>query len=71
MLPKKLKGTATSINEDFTARVPGIRRSLLPFLKEAKETNKKVKLSYDKLIVDGQAFKWNKETKRPVAIKTA
>ena len=71
MLPKKLKGTAISINEDFTARVRGIRRSLLPFLKDAKKANKKAKLSYDKLIVDGKPFKWNEETKRPVAIATA
>ena len=43
-----------SINEDFSDRVRGIRKALIPFLKDALKQKKKVMMVYDHLIIDGK-----------------
>ena len=67
----KLKVSVISIQEDYTTRVRDIRRNLLPFLKEAKTAKKKAKLTFDKLVIDSQVYRWDEGTKRPVAMETA
>ncbi|CAN7942626.1 unnamed protein product, partial [Ixodes hexagonus] len=49
----KLKGTRTSISEDFSQRVINIRKQLIGF---AKSKNAKFSLRYDKLLMNGACF---------------
>jgi hypothetical protein len=49
-----LKKRSFYINEQFPKDVGDRRKSLLPKLREARATNKKAWLSYDKLFVDGK-----------------
>lgn len=50
------KKSAVFVSEDFTPRVRDVRRKLLPFLKEAKNANKKAFLRFDTLVIDGKTF---------------
>lgn len=44
------------VSEDFSPRVREKRRSLQPFLKQAKEEGKRAFLRFDMLVIDGKAF---------------
>ena len=51
-----LRGTGVGMSEDFSARVRGIRRRLLPVLKDAKERGHRATIRYDKLFIDGRLY---------------
>ena len=53
---KKLAGTNIGISEKFPVEIIEKRKKLLPEYKKAKAANKKAKLVYDKLIIEGQVF---------------
>ena len=56
------------ITEDFTARVRRVRAFLRPFMDECFRKKQKVRLSYDKLIVDGKTY-WYDETAKSLVDK--
>lgn len=53
---KKLKGTDIWIAEDYSKMVQEIRKSLIPFLKDARNNGCKAIIRYDKLIVNGKMY---------------
>ena len=53
---KMLKGTDIFINDDFTDRVRGIRKSLAPHLRKAREDGKRATLVFDHLLIDSKKF---------------
>ena len=52
-----LRGTGVGISEDFSARVRGIRRQLIPIMKQAKADGRRASIRYDKLIIDGKEYR--------------
>lgn len=64
---RKLKGTAYGIDEDYSPETRAIRKKLWKYAKVKKaDKRNKVKLSFDKLIVNGRAFHWDKEKEEVV-----
>lgn len=65
----KLKGTAYSINEDFSKRINEIRKNLWSSATEEKRQGSKVKLIYDKLKVNDTMYAWdeNRKARYPVS----
>ncbi|XP_070536975.1 uncharacterized protein [Ptychodera flava] len=57
-----LKDSNFKIKEDFSPLVREKRRKLIPFLREAIAAGKRATLVYDKLLIDGERFKFNEET---------
>lgn len=58
---KNLAGSTISISEDFTRRVREVRKKLVPYLKAAKRSGKKVSMVYDHLIIDGRKYFLNED----------
>eukprot|EP00745_Piridium_sociabile_P023982 TRINITY_DN37646_c0_g1_i6.p1 TRINITY_DN37646_c0_g1~~TRINITY_DN37646_c0_g1_i6.p1 ORF type:complete len:105 (-),score=32.29 TRINITY_DN37646_c0_g1_i6:252-566(-) len=58
----KTKRSAVFISEDFTPTVRDKRRKLLPFMKEAKNANKKAFLRFDTLVIEGKSFVYDPAT---------
>uniref|UniRef100_T1ID12 Endonuclease/exonuclease/phosphatase domain-containing protein n=1 Tax=Rhodnius prolixus TaxID=13249 RepID=T1ID12_RHOPR len=56
---KKLKGEKIFISEDFPLEVRLIRKELLPYLNEARASNKKAYLRYDKLLIENKVCTLN------------
>jgi DNA repair ATPase RecN len=54
---RKLKGTRIGISEQFPEEIEAIRRNLYPEMKKAKFAAKRVRLTRDKLFIDGVEFK--------------
>ena len=52
----KLKGTNVFVGEDFTAKVRGIRKTLTPHLRRAREEGKRATMVHDHLLIDGKRF---------------
>lgn len=68
----KLKGSVLSLSEDYTFEVREKRRHLWAYAKAQKsDPSNKVRLTYDKLIINGQMFTWNAEIEKVVAVKRA
>ncbi|ESO94951.1 hypothetical protein LOTGIDRAFT_160704 [Lottia gigantea] len=66
---KSLRDSDISISEDYSERVRSIRRGLIPHLKEAqKDKEKKIKLRYDKLIIDKNVFTYDLNKKELITI---
>lgn len=60
---KKLKGSNYGISKDFSPRVREIRRKLWNVGKARKQNSQdKVSLVHDKLIVNGEAYVWDEDT---------
>ena len=59
------------ITEDFTQRVRKVRSLLRPYMEEAFQNQKKVRLSYDKLIIDNKVFWYDDVNKGLVDKKPA
>ncbi|KAH6945007.1 hypothetical protein HPB50_006728 [Hyalomma asiaticum] len=58
---KKFKGSDYSVDQDCAPETREIRKRLWNYAKtELAESSSKVRLSFDKLIVDGKAFAWDK-----------
>ncbi|XP_070562370.1 uncharacterized protein [Ptychodera flava] len=57
----KWKDTNTQyrIAEDFTTRVRHIRKNLSKFLRQAREQNKRCRLSYDKIVIEGKTYTYD------------
>nr|XP_037273859.1 uncharacterized protein LOC119166647 [Rhipicephalus microplus] len=66
----RFKGTSYSVSEDFSKAVQEKRRQLWKYSKE-KQLDKKnrVHLSYDKLVINGQAFAWDTDMHQPVPLR--
>nr|KAG5706780.1 hypothetical protein BaRGS_004115 [Batillaria attramentaria] len=56
---KKLQGSKLSVGEDFSPRVRSIRKALSPFLKEAKQAQKRAVMVFDHLLIDGRKYVLN------------
>nr|KAG5712003.1 hypothetical protein BaRGS_026444 [Batillaria attramentaria] len=56
---KKLQGSKLSVGEDFSPRVRSIRKALSPFLKEAKQSQKRAVMVFDHLLIDGRKYVLN------------
>lgn len=54
---KNLKGTNIWIGDDFSKKVQEERKALIPHLKEARKQGHKALLMYNKLMVNGEAYK--------------
>lgn len=65
----KLKNSDLSISEDFSRRVRDIRRQLWQTSTTERAKGAKVKLSYDKLILDGVTYGWDDIKKSRYRIK--
>ena len=52
----KLRGTDVYIGEDFSLRVREIRRRLTPHLKNARDQNRRVRMVFDHLVIEGKKF---------------
>ncbi|XP_050022692.2 uncharacterized protein [Dermacentor andersoni] len=65
-----LKGTSYSISEDFSRAVQEKRRQLWNYAKEKRQNKENhVRLSYDKLIINGQTFVWDSDMRMPVPLQ--
>lgn len=58
----KLKGTNIAIGEDYSVRVQSLRRNLWESSQAERANKQKVKLVYDKLLINGDAYVWNCDT---------
>nr|XP_037287721.1 uncharacterized protein LOC119180694 [Rhipicephalus microplus] len=67
----KLKGTAISISEDFSARVQDLRKKLWQSAKEDRDNGAKVTLVFDKLKIDDDLYKWNEAKNARVSLRRA
>lgn len=56
---RKLKGLKIYINEDFSARVRQIRKSLWQHSADARKNAEKVRLRHDTLMVDSVRYSWD------------
>lgn len=54
---KELKGTKFSMNDQFPAEIVKRRRLLFPIMKDAKKSNKRVRLTVDRLYIDGLLYR--------------
>ncbi|KAH6939329.1 hypothetical protein HPB50_017266 [Hyalomma asiaticum] len=64
---KKFKGSDYSVDQDYAPETREIRKRLWNYAKtELAESSSKVRLSFDKLIVDGKAFAWDKTKEKVV-----
>ena len=60
---KNLKpGSVIRVKEDFSQRVRFIRWKLGEIMIKLKTANKNAKLKFDKLVVDGQSYRYDEET---------
>lgn len=57
---KNLKGEKIFINEDLTIDERRKQNKIRNMAKTFMEEGKKVKLGYNKIIVDGEEWRWNK-----------
>ena len=55
----KLKDTDYGVSEDFPFEVRDTRRKLVPFMLRARDQGKKAFISYDKLLIEKQKFKYD------------
>lgn len=66
---KRFKGTNFSVAQDYSPETREMRKRLWEYAKAKKEdTNNKVKLSHDKLIINGRVFRWDKEKEEVVPV---
>lgn len=67
----KLKGTPLSISEDFSKRLREVRAHLWHSALNARAKGTKVRLSFDKLKVDGKVYIWDpvKNARRDISQK--
>ena len=56
---KIFKKTELSVKEDFPPLIRATRKKLRPYLTDAIDDDKKAYLSYDKLVIDGERFKYD------------
>ena len=52
------------VGEDYTIRVRKVRGFLRPFMQEAYDNGKKVRMSYDKLIIENSVFYYDEKEKK-------
>lgn len=66
---KKFKGTGYSVAQDYSPETRSVQKHLWDYAKAKKEdkTNK-VKLSFDKLIINDKAFRWDKVKEEVVPV---
>ncbi|KAG0436182.1 hypothetical protein HPB47_018093, partial [Ixodes persulcatus] len=57
----KLKGSNLYVTEDFSLKVREVRRKLWNSAANERDQNQKVKLRYDKMIIDGSTYIWDKK----------
>lgn len=67
----KLKGTAISISEDFSARVRDLRKKLWQSAKEDRDNGAKVTLVFDKLKIDDDLYVWDEAKNARVSLRRA
>lgn len=67
---KQLTDIRVYINEDLTKAERSKQKLIRAKAREEKEQGKDVKVGYNKLIVDGNVWRWNKFTNRLVELNT-
>ncbi|XP_075550206.1 uncharacterized protein LOC142583601 [Dermacentor variabilis] len=66
----KFKGSPYSVDQDYSSDTREIRKHLWEYAKVKKaDSNNKVKLNFDKLIINGKTFTWDKEKKEVVPFR--
>lgn len=55
----RLKGTNISVSEDFSRQVQSLRKCLWDSARDERNRGAKVRLVYDKIVVDGSLFYWD------------
>lgn len=58
---KKFKGSEYSVDQDYSTETRNVRKRLWEYAKIQEADKSKIKLKYDKLILNGKVFIWNKE----------
>ncbi|XP_072028386.1 uncharacterized protein [Amphiura filiformis] len=65
----KLKKKDTyGVSQDFTKKVRDTRKTLIPFMTEARNQNKRAYLSYDKLVIDKVKYVFDEGTEDIVPV---
>ncbi|XP_075752613.1 uncharacterized protein LOC142818127 [Rhipicephalus microplus] len=67
----KLKRTAISISEDFSARVRDLRKKLWQSAKKDRDNGAKVTLVFDKLKIDDDLYVWDEAKNARVSMRRA
>lgn len=66
---KKFKGTTYSVEQDYAPETRHIRKRLWEYVKTNNMNEKhRARLNFDKLIVDGKTYRWDKEKEEVVQI---
>ncbi len=56
------------VSEDFTQRVRETRKTLCSFLVRARNNGHTASMKFDKLVIDGNVYKYDPQTHKPVCI---
>ncbi|CAH0547013.1 unnamed protein product [Brassicogethes aeneus] len=64
----KLKGLDIYIDNDYTEEEQKVQKTIAEYAKNIAKEGRKVKIGYRKLIIDGQKWVWNDETRQLVEI---
>lgn len=66
----KLKGTHINISEDYSRRVTEIRRNLWISSLEERKKGAKVRLIFDKVLINNVLYAWDENSKKKVRCKS-
>ncbi|XP_049520556.1 uncharacterized protein LOC125944250 isoform X2 [Dermacentor silvarum] len=67
---KKFKNSLYSVGEDYSSETRNTRKKLWEYAKAKREDkNNKVKLNFDKLIINGRAFRWDEDKEEVVPLR--
>lgn len=67
---KKFKGSNYSVDQDYSPKTREIRKKLWEYAKTKKaDSGNRVKLNFDKLIVNDKVFTWDTEIEQVVPVK--
>lgn len=58
---KKFKGSPYSVDQDYSPETRDIRKRLWEYAKAKRTDKDEVKLKGDRIVINGQAFVWDKE----------
>lgn len=67
---KRFKNSQYNVSKDYSHETRSIRNKLWEYAKTKREDkNNKVKLNFDKLIINGRAFRWDDEKEEVVPVR--
>lgn len=67
---RKLKGSDISISDDYSSHVQELRKKLWASSADDRAANKKVKLSFDKLIIGDKVYRWDESKEERVHLRS-